>query len=401
MRRDTNTSNPAGIIRHLRRLEPPSVIDLNNPSEEARAAISFLGALAESYLKPWPYHREATFQVQEMWTEVLDRWVVFFLTKVIMSTDEVKTVEGISLMEKTLNVIAELLLTDAEGIGRIKHLEALVVPIFFKVIDMNHSSWTKWTSVVRMVIEPVPLKLPIVNPPVHSGYSDTERSMILIRHLESLIPQLPRMTRRELNHFSAFLSLFKSKLDFPDAIEENPYSAPRTFECLAIAIRMLACKRKTFIKSPENNPSERIIHMLVSMCAEVLSTVMRTPLQAERLLMHGIIEAILNTPAIVLSADAEITSERARPVVPSLVRILDHIAIFLVDHHVLRAFVRGLAKCITPDKFEERLKVSCRPLWDAWTRTKTKALGFYNLRQDIKERKGFCGYGQVTLDRIP
>ncbi|KAL0575787.1 hypothetical protein V5O48_006185 [Marasmius crinis-equi] len=403
MSRRSNAPSAADVIAKVRKLgKPPHTLDTQWPSEQVQTAISCIEILSKALQLGL---RATLDQVQSHWNSVLDKWAIFFLVKVALSTNEPRTPDGVDLVELTLYHLPELLLPESVAdTSRIKHLENLVLQTWFRVLQENHPSSKRWNTLVVDVIRPgVTAHLPVISLPSTSKHiSDSDRSRILLHHLDRHIPRLPRMSHSELEDFNTFLSVLHA-IDF---LFPNPKLQPlNTIHALVSIVAVmhaLLCQRKNFANTNISRvgQTERHIHRILYVCAHNVAIGGATPFRADKVLRGGFIQTIFKIPPILHALDMKYSvNER---VVPGLIGIMNFVSQFMIYNAVLRAFMRSLAKIKNLEESQATLQAQYPQLWEAWDQAKRKAVAVYALRQKVKAQEGFCGYSKcptaVSLD---
>ncbi|KAL0571592.1 hypothetical protein V5O48_010372 [Marasmius crinis-equi] len=279
--------------------------------------------------------------------------------------------------------------------SRIKHLENLVLHTWFKVIEKGHPSYEQWNSLALHITRPgVPALVPPVPLPTTSKeLSQDYRSTILLHHFEGSIPSPLKMSHSELEDFKTFTSLLAT-IDFslPNSETVLPLSTAQAFVSLMAAVWALLCQRKTFMNANHITDTEHRTHEIICMCAHIVAIGGVTPSRAEKVLRGGFVQTIFKLPPILHALDVNCDIDKMA--IQELVMIMDCVSRLVIYNTVLRAFMKGLAKVKNLEESEENLKVQYPPLWEAWDRTKRKAIALYAIRQEVKVQGGFCGYPQ-------
>ncbi|KAJ8093813.1 hypothetical protein PM082_009674 [Marasmius tenuissimus] len=334
-------------------------------------------------------------QVQRSWASVFDKWIILLLTKVALSTEEVTTPEGVSLRDGVLHFTVEPLFPNNEiDAGRIRHLQPLILHVWFRVIERDHPSWRRWSLLALASIHPASTNLPTINPPEPSPYIDdfSERDNILIRHLDSLIPSLPRMDNVELQEFHAFYSLLDSSIPV-HSLDQKPFSFDQVFAQIVSTIYLLVCERK-YTDTVTSSQTTKQIRFMVYPSLILIDRLLLGPRQAEQAIEHGFIQAVFSGVSSTLLSGSFTDIEDAYEY--QISAVLAKISRYLLDYGVLRAFTRAGRKV---EALEERFRLACPKLWSVWEKVKKKAGFLYETRRNIKTIFGFCEYQKcVTRD---
>ncbi|KAL0568679.1 hypothetical protein V5O48_013304 [Marasmius crinis-equi] len=317
-------------IYQFRKLKkPPSVVDINNPGPETLSAIQKIITLARM--------------------AELDRDIALHIRARCEARDEPSTPQGTEVLHDALDNISKLMsFPENEPNDFIKHLEPLLIQVWFKVLDKAHSSWGPWSLVVGATAEKTPpTAKPVIVPPV-SYKTDAHFGRVLIRHINTFLPHLLNMTRPELNYLCIFIGLLVSDKCFSTSkanwirVNEDGF-----IDAWVEVLRGLVCKRKV---DPNLDPTK-------------------------------------------LDRD-----EDAEPWLHY--SVVDRISKFLVYRKILRHFIRETRRFGDVPALTKQLKKQSSILGSAWERAMIKGSELYAIH-DAMEEIGLCSYKRLrAITRI-
>ncbi|KAL0580145.1 hypothetical protein V5O48_001855 [Marasmius crinis-equi] len=375
---------------------PPSSVNLSDPGENVETAFEILAALT-----PYVAARNSTPQpIADNWNGVFDRWVIFVLWKVALTTERPTTPSGMNHFDRSITSIMILLQFTAEGCRSISRstpiLQHLVCQCWYLLVDMEHPAWAICSLALLNLVEAdedmashdIHTTLPTV---IHN---DGNLGRIMIKHLNLQVHHIRTRHLEKLDGIHVFLMLQMPGFGpFKDAHPMfTPENVDATVEAAADLLRIIMRVKRRFLRNlSPNNREFRYARDIVMMASDVISRGMFGSLRIQRLLSRGkILSTLLGRDVRYYQSTGEHDGDLGRNISDILAGILDNISKFLVYPGVLRQFMRS-TRGLTVDEDELRGRGMDR-LWVSWRNTKERAASFGAVRSAYKENIGDCSY---------